>query len=73
MYPGTVLGKLVSAVFFLWGILMLALPIGVIGSSFAVTYDQETKRNMCLKEQTVKFNHMKEYRKAKPKETGEHH
>merc|ERR1711988_1823766 len=41
MYPTTTAGKLIVAVAMLMGLLVLALPIGIIGSTFTREYNNE--------------------------------
>ena len=44
VYPVTVLGKLLSGVISILGIILIALPSGIISSGFIKEYDKEKKR-----------------------------
>jgi len=44
VYPVTVLGKLLSGVISILGIILIALPSGIISSGFIKEYDEEKKR-----------------------------
>lgn len=54
LYPTTLLGKLIGAVTILNGIIVLAMPIGVVGANFSAEYyrvQEEKKRRVKLKQQ----------------------
>lgn len=54
LYPTTVLGKLIGALTILNGIIVLAMPIGVVGANFSAEYyrvQDEKKRRVKLKQQ----------------------
>lgn len=50
MYPITTMGKLIAGLTAIWGIVLIALPVAVIGSNFAVIYQDEEKVNKLMQE-----------------------
>ena len=45
MYPVTIQGKLVASFVFLWGIVVISLPIAIIGSNFVEAYSEAKYKN----------------------------
>ena len=50
MYPSSPLGKFFAGLIAIWGIVMIALPVAIIGSNFAIVYAEEEQKSVIIKE-----------------------
>jgi hypothetical protein len=49
LVPQSPAGKVIAAATAVWGIMLIALPVAVVGSRFAQTYINEEKKNTLIK------------------------
>ena len=62
MYPSSVLGKCLAGLIAIWGIMLIALPVAIIGSNFATIYSEEERKD------TIRKEYVEEQKKTKDEE-----
>ncbi len=55
MVPVTDLGKIFAALIAIWGIIVIALPVGFIGSNFVSVYSEEKQKSLIVEEYKKKL------------------